>query len=165
MAQPMTAIKAERSRRSGGRTSHGLPFAAKDRSIGRSSAFHRNPQSSQSSQFYSDWWQNGAPEEIRTPDPQIRSLVLYPAELRARFSPGIRGLRAGWIRDRPGNVAKERFSYPLRPRLASLMALDIAGRLTANSAGIIGVFRGARPTSPNDENASYFTPAPARYGR
>src|SRR4051812_26023155 len=27
----------------------------------------------------------GAPEEIRTPDPQIRSLVLYPAELRARL--------------------------------------------------------------------------------
>jgi hypothetical protein len=27
--------------------------------------------------------ENGAPEEIRTPDPQIRSLVLYPAELRA----------------------------------------------------------------------------------
>ena len=27
---------------------------------------------------------NGAPGEIRTPDPQIRSLVLYPAELRAR---------------------------------------------------------------------------------
>ncbi len=25
---------------------------------------------------------DGAPEEIRTPDPQIRSLVLYPAELR-----------------------------------------------------------------------------------
>ena len=24
---------------------------------------------------------SGAPEEIRTPDPQIRSLVLYPAEL------------------------------------------------------------------------------------
>ncbi len=30
----------------------------------------------------------GAPEEIRTPDPQIRSLVLYPAELRARWLPG-----------------------------------------------------------------------------
>ena len=30
-------------------------------------------------------YRNGAPEEIRTPDPQIRSLVLYPAELRARF--------------------------------------------------------------------------------
>jgi hypothetical protein len=29
---------------------------------------------------------NGAPEEIRTPDPQIRSLVLYPAELRVLAS-------------------------------------------------------------------------------
>ena len=29
----------------------------------------------------------GAPEEIRTPDPQIRSLVLYPAELRALCAP------------------------------------------------------------------------------
>ena len=29
-------------------------------------------------------WKNGAPERIRTSDPQIRSLVLYPAELRAR---------------------------------------------------------------------------------
>jgi hypothetical protein len=27
---------------------------------------------------------DGAPGEIRTPDPQIRSLVLYPAELRVR---------------------------------------------------------------------------------
>jgi hypothetical protein len=27
----------------------------------------------------------GAPERIRTPDPQIRSLVLYPAELPARI--------------------------------------------------------------------------------
>jgi hypothetical protein len=27
---------------------------------------------------------NGALGGIRTPDPQIRSLVLYPAELRAR---------------------------------------------------------------------------------
>ena len=31
---------------------------------------------------------NGAPEEIRTPDPQIRSLVLYPAELRVRGADG-----------------------------------------------------------------------------
>src|SRR5579862_6993051 len=28
--------------------------------------------------------QDGAPGEIRTPDPQVRSLVLYPTELRAR---------------------------------------------------------------------------------
>jgi hypothetical protein len=27
---------------------------------------------------------NGAPERIRTPNPQIRSLMLYPVELRAR---------------------------------------------------------------------------------
>ena len=30
------------------------------------------------------WEAFGAPEGIRTPDPQIRSLVLYPAELPAR---------------------------------------------------------------------------------
>ncbi len=30
---------------------------------------------------------NGAPERIRTSDPQIRSLVLYPAELRVRLFP------------------------------------------------------------------------------
>jgi hypothetical protein len=34
----------------------------------------------------------GAPEEIRTPDPQIRSLVLYPAELRARCASRGKGL-------------------------------------------------------------------------
>src|SRR5712671_683001 len=34
-------------------------------------------------------YRSGAPEEIRTPDPQIRSLVLYPAELRARFHEAI----------------------------------------------------------------------------
>ena len=41
---------------------------------------------------------NGAPEEIRTPDPQIRSLVLYPAELRARRVVAI-GSRASWQGD------------------------------------------------------------------
>ena len=38
----------------------------------------------------------GAPEEIRTPDPQIRSLVLYPAELRARPVDGGRVVYSGW---------------------------------------------------------------------
>ena len=28
---------------------------------------------------------NGTPEGIRTPDPQIRNLLLYPAELREHF--------------------------------------------------------------------------------
>jgi hypothetical protein len=37
-------------------------------------------------------YRSGAPEEIRTPDPQIRSLVLYPAELRARFSLAFQGI-------------------------------------------------------------------------
>ena len=41
---------------------------------------------------------NGAPERIRTSDPQIRSLVLYPAELRApdtaagAWPAGVKGL-------------------------------------------------------------------------
>jgi hypothetical protein len=30
------------------------------------------------------WGKFGAPGTIRTSDPQIRSLMLYPAELRAR---------------------------------------------------------------------------------
>ena len=30
-------------------------------------------------------FENGAPGTIRTSDPQIRSLMLYPAELRARI--------------------------------------------------------------------------------
>ena len=36
---------------------------------------------------------NGAPERIRTSDPQIRSLVLYPAELRVHLK-NIRGQEA-----------------------------------------------------------------------
>jgi|HubBroStandDraft_4_1064222.scaffolds.fasta_scaffold2517606_1 hypothetical protein len=40
---------------------------------------------------------NGAPERIRTPNPQIRSLVLYPVELRAP---------AGGLRGRPNEGAK-----------------------------------------------------------
>ena len=29
-------------------------------------------------------WKDGAPGEIRTPDPLVRSQMLYPAELRAQ---------------------------------------------------------------------------------
>ena len=35
------------------------------------------------SEVLDDVEENGAPDRIRTHDPQIRSLVLYPAELRA----------------------------------------------------------------------------------
>ena len=37
----------------------------------------------------------GAPERIRTADPQIRSLVLYPAELRALDSAAETGVGTG----------------------------------------------------------------------
>jgi hypothetical protein len=45
----------------------------------------------------------GAPEEIRTPDPQIRSLVLYPAELRARA-----WLATETVRQRNGQTCRQR---------------------------------------------------------
>jgi hypothetical protein len=76
----------------------------------------------------------GAPEEIRTPDPQIRSLVLYPAELRARFSLGILGLRARTHSGTGPEGREERFSYPLRLRLAS------AG--SASGGAILGIDSG-----------------------
>jgi hypothetical protein len=61
---------------------------------------------------------SGAPEEIRTPDPQIRSLVLYPAELRARFSRR-RGFDGPCASENViGRPAKARHSYRLRPGLA-----------------------------------------------
>ena len=39
---------------------------------------------------------NGALGKIRTPDPQIRSLVLYPAELRARNPAPVKYPALGW---------------------------------------------------------------------
>jgi hypothetical protein len=55
----------------------------------------------------------GAPEEIRTPDPQIRSLVLYPAELRARLAH-----RAGKRSQNKQSRWERAFSYRLRSALA-----------------------------------------------
>src|SRR5215831_3731813 len=46
-----------------------------------------NARKTASRNFLSEQELSGAPEEIRTPDPQIRSLVLYPAELRALLPP------------------------------------------------------------------------------
>ena len=51
----------------------------------------------------------GAPGTIRTSDPQIRSLVLYPAELRARIGAGPIGMRPVL-----GN------SYPPAPRAGTI---------------------------------------------
>jgi Resolvase, N terminal domain len=65
-------------------------------------------------------YRSGAPGTIRTSDPQIRSLMLYPAELRARFSLSSRAQKPARISEQTisETVAKERFSYPLRPQLA-----------------------------------------------
>ena len=70
--------------------------------------------------FILDGGKNGAPEEIRTPDPQIRSLVLYPAELRARFSLTFQGARPTCRKhsDTIKKAAKARHSYRLWPGLA-----------------------------------------------
>lgn len=46
-------------------------------------------------------YRSGAPGTIRTSDPQIRSLMLYPAELRARFSQTARAGPAGSLRTAP----------------------------------------------------------------
>src|SRR5450830_965563 len=43
------------------------------------------------------YWAFGAPEGIRTPDPQIRSLVLYPSELWALIA-----LPVNWATTGPG---------------------------------------------------------------
>src|SRR5579872_4778808 len=63
---------------------------------------------------------NGAPGTIRTSDPQIRSLMLYPAELRARFSLVTSGQKSPHLtsQNQSEKPAKERFSYRLPPRLA-----------------------------------------------
>ena len=76
---------------------------------------------------------SGAPGEIRTPDHQVRSLVLYPAELRARRSGIIKG-RGYFVNPilsdgRSARRAKARYlrraifdprlssRYPSRPRM------------------------------------------------
>jgi hypothetical protein len=61
---------------------------------------------------------SGAPGTIRTSDPQIRSLMLYPAELRAHFSRQKRAFVARIPSKQLRRTAKERFSYRLPPRLA-----------------------------------------------
>src|SRR5450759_2328774 len=91
----------------------------------------------------------GAPGEIRTPDPQIRSLVLYPAELRALIPlPGNRAAEprdsyrlgvslarvAGVNADLPCSVwAQASAWFSTRMRVASSLAL--AGEKTSANSG------------------------------
>jgi hypothetical protein len=85
-------------------------------------------------------WENGAPGTIRTSDPQIRSLMLYPAELRARAGASIRG------RDRPtqpplptNEAALRRPAQALRPiamrALVPFFAALLAAACSAPQAG------------------------------
>jgi hypothetical protein len=67
-------------------------------------------------------WVAGAPEEIRTPDPQIRSLVLYPAELRALDSAA------------ENRTAAQRHSYRLGYLLARVADASGASGLCAAQA-------------------------------
>ena len=62
----------------------------------------------------------GAPGRIRTSGPQIRSLVLYPAELRARSA--LRGAKAplsASVRQKQGAAARPAGVRPRRPPLRS----------------------------------------------
>ena len=57
----------------------------------------------------------GGPERIRTPDPQIRSLVLYPAELPVRSAPAERrreGYLAGGTGECKGESGSRRAPSP-----------------------------------------------------
>src|ERR1700675_2892328 len=66
---------------------------------------------------------DGAPKEIRTPDPQIRSLVLYPAELRARQVVAIGMARRVRYRLQPGSASELlRQCHHTATPIASIMA-------------------------------------------
>ena len=104
----------------------------------------------------------GAPEKIRTPDPQIRSLVLYPTELRARWAtrrgaaPQYR-LRSGrtLLKSTSGRkVANGRWSAgpkqdrrqnsPPFQRIAGTSGLSLVGAFAKIAAGFWG--RSQKPT-------------------
>ncbi len=71
-------------RRAGGLRRNGAPEAPAQ--AGRPAACRSMADRHQSLKIPKEF---GAPGEIRTPNPQIRSLVLYPIELRAQPRPGI----------------------------------------------------------------------------
>ena len=76
----------------------------------------------------------GAPERSRTPNPQIRSLVLYPIELRARTGKptGLRRLQIATLTRRCKQAALNRQCGAPRPRNCQI---HIARYLTDSQAG------------------------------
>ena len=89
----------------------------------------------------------GAPGEIRTPDPQIRSLVLYPAELRARRDLAI-GFGAYW---QAAEAAADRQGL----RRTGAVGAGIATRITGRRRKIfLGLGLGAKTLAKSvDEKA------------
>ena len=94
---------------------------------------------------------SGLPGGTRTPDPQLRRLVLYPVELRAARSAltGLRAGRGGGIRTRDLLVPNQlRYQAALRPERARLYAGghdegSSRGRSDVSDAGT-----GSRRTAP-----------------
>ena len=75
----------------------------------------------------------GALGEIRTPDPQIRSLVLYPAELRARAT-FFTGKPVGHqMRGRPAHLR----GSARRPHVAAVLAVLAQSQPLARSCAWI----------------------------
>ena len=74
--------------------------------------------------------ENGAPGEIRTPNPQIRSLMLYPVELRAQSGPD---RWPGW---RTGNILNEGW----RRKQKTLTNLRTVGTLLAGAKAACGIW-------------------------
>ena len=72
---------------------------------------------------------NGAPGRIRTSDPQIRSLVLYPAELRAPERDG--HIRGGWRARKP---VAEPYLFPYAICVRVLFPPLLLGLLVAGCA-------------------------------
>ena len=68
----------------------------------------------------------GAPERSRTPDPQIRSLVLYPAELPVQFSAIANEIR--WLRLHLDDL-RMRQEWPLVTN-----AVTVSGEFVADKA-------------------------------
>src|ERR1700680_4837952 len=90
---------------------------------------------------------DGAPGEIRTPDPQIRSLVLYPAELRARRVLAI-GFAAYW----QASAAAAGRQGSRRPTASPTgIAPRVPGRRRANS---LGLGLGAKPLAKSVDEKS-----------
>src|SRR5678816_3096408 len=105
-----------------------------------------------------DGRRSGLPGGTRTPDPQLRRLVLYPVELRADRSVTQRGFpagRGGGIRTRDLLVPNQlRYQAALRPERSRLYAggpatKTDAGRLRRGVSGADTASRRKAPPAPS----------------